>query len=524
MEYVLSAQLTDLLGDTPGPMDLSRLPCTDLDAARFIKTHYDDSVLYIPTARDHGDWYVWDGTIWAQSEHPQDEPLVDHYADALRDVVAEIRRTAPDGALDSKHSPWRLALDPVESYAIRLRSTAGQSALRTKLTSLMARPRDHFDRDQRWIVWADGKVTDTSDPGGTLLPPSPDRAVSRKMGVEMGEGHAVEWSRSLDDRGIPAEQQAYLQMAAGAAVLGQGKTKNLPTLVGTTNTGKSSYIETLRSAFGGYSANLPPGAIVAKTSTNFDQHAARGARFIYLEEPYEARTDDSFLKELTGGGNVISTQQKHRDAVSWTPQGVLHIAANHIPKINTQDVAIVDRMNIVRFDHQFAPGDGTYRADMAAWLIETEGPQIAAWIMEGARMYLEQSGGGRIPVPQSIRDNGSRNVVEGSPALSWLEDQIRDGRYVDTRTVPDTIAPSRYVKADKLTYGAFREWCFDQGIRDTPTSAEWRKTINAQMNVPPAQADARPQGYARLWHIAPVADVPSLAIAPNGAKNAPRCI
>lgn len=505
-------------GQDLSPATLYSLPMSDLASARFITECVSEDTLYVPTGLSRGEWYVWDGTIWAlDNTGLMSHRLADAYADALNAVVLSVRLALPADVREDKESGWPKALGQVQKYAADLENEKNQSGLRKKLTYMLQKPADFFDHDQQWIVFEDGQVLDTNNLKGGLLPPSPTRAVNRKMGTTLGEGTAENWLKSLKDREIPADQQRYLQVAAGAAMLGRGDAKNIVTLVGVSNTGKSSYIETLITAFGGYASKLPAGAIVAKTSTNFEQHKARGARFIYLEEPYEARTDDSFLKDLSGGGGLVSTQQKGRDVVEWRPQGVLHIGANHVPHINTQDDAIVKRMNIVGFNRKFTPADGVFHKDIHLWLVEQEGPQIARWIYEGA---LEYDRLGYLPVPASMTESARENVAEASPALLWLKDQFETKRLVDCRTVEETVMPTKMAPADKSLYDSFRAWCFDEGVIKVPMKKTWQKEINYYMDQPHDQKEKRPGGYARLWNVASPNDIEALKLSNVMSINA----
>lgn len=490
--------------------DYRKVPTTDLAIARYVSGIFKEDIVYIPSSASRGDFFIWDGTVWVKETNGLVASLlVDAYSDALGALVSNAHAVIPAETLDDKESPLGKLVKAVAKTAHELQNDKTASGARRRLTNMFQKPMTHFDQDQAWIVFEDGQVLDTSDLRAGLLPPDPARAVNRKMAVTLGNGRPEKFLKSLEDRGIPADQQRYLQVAAGAALLGRGDAKNIVTLVGASGTGKSTYVETLLGVFGSYGAKLPASAIVAKTSTNFDQHRARGARFLYLEEPIEARTDDSFLKDLAGGGGLVSTQQKGRDVVDWKPQCVLHIAANHIPKINTQDDAIVKRMNIVPFDRQFEVNDGVFQKNIHAWLVEKEGPQIARWIVEGAAEYERL---GFIPVAQSMKDNAARNVADASVAVTWLMEQFEDGRLVDCRESTQALPHSKMTASTKELYNKFTQWCFDEGYtgKAVPPKRRWQSDINYYMGEPKMMQGKRTGGFARLWSVANIEDVSNL--------------
>ncbi len=236
-----------------------------------------------------------------------------------------------------------------------------------------------------------------------------------------------------------------------------------------------------------------------------EQHKARGARFLYLEEPYEARTDDSFLKNLAGGGGEVATQRKNRDVVEWIPQCVLWIGANHVPKINTQDDAIVKRMNIVGFNRVFSTDGGIFRKDIESYLIAEEGPQIARWILDGA---IEYDRLGFIPVPPSIKENAASNVTKASVSLRWLEEKFELKELVNVKG--QKVAHRNMVAQSKELYNAFKIWCIDVGEKE-PSKDQWASEINRFQGQPVTQDEKRPGGSMRLWAV----------MAPDAMKSLP---
>lgn len=476
---------------------LEDIPNNDLDGGLFLQRLFGATFTYIPTSSTKGDWYFWNGAI-----HEKDDlGLIDDYlaiglANYLRDYSRDLAKDAAK-LPEEKQKEVTAGIKAVAAYARLIRGANPLKAFKSRVRLSFTKPADFFDNDSRWAVLANGEVQDLEHLDQDPLPADSSRPVSRALGVSYipDAGYPSKWVASLDQWVPDKEVQKYLQVAAGAALMGKGDAKNIVALVGVSNTGKSTYINILKEVFGGYAGALPATAIVQKYggASNFEQSKARGKRFLYLSEPQKQRTDDSFLKNLSGGGETISTAEKGKDAVEWNAQCVLHIASNHVPEFDTQDNAIVERMNLVGFDHVF-PRDKSGSADtFAKDIVAEEGSAIFLWIIGGASIYKEL---GYIPVPEAIREKSKGNVVEASAPLRWFKEVIADGHYHRVPGVP----MNKYEKPVDL-YPKFREWCFNSGEKTTVSQKTWLAELERFNEMPADKKDKRPEGYARVYGV-----------------------
>lgn len=490
---------------------LMDIPTTDLDAANFLHEVYRSKFTYIPTTANKGEWYFWNDAVHEKHELNQiDDYLATGLADYLLDIAKHLLKQARLNLSDGDRDKANDLIKGLYSYAKQIRSTGGIQALKVRIKFKFTKPAEYFDNDSQWAVLADGMVLDLHDLDGDLLKPDSKRPVSRSLGVIYDEamGFPVDWVESLDKWVPDKEVQLYLQVAAGAALLGKGDAKNIVALVGVSNTGKSTYINILKKVFGGYAGSLPATAIVQKYggNTNFEQSKARGKRFLYLSEPQKQRTDDAFLKNLSGGGETISTANKGQDTVEWYAQCVLHIASNHIPDFDTQDNAIVDRMNLVGFDHVFVTRGQGSADKFAEDMVEKEGSAILAWIIEGAAIYREE---GFIPVPDAIKNKSKDNIVEASAPLRWLHEVIEEGYYYLVPGAPGTS----FAKPVEL-YEQFSKWCFTTGEK-TVKQKTWLAEIERFNAMPASKKGTRPGGFARVYGVVPASAYGALSEGQN---------
>lgn len=478
------------------------LPQTDLDSAQTLSEIFEHTLTYIPTSTKSGEWFVWNGVVHEKNaKNLIDDYLATAYANTIRDIAGYMAGEASASTMSTEDKEAvSKASSGIHRYAKTIRSAGGLNNLKARIRIAFQQEPDYFDHDQQWAVMSDGRVIDLDNIDAEPLAPCPTRPVSRHLGVSqtgswpMIDALPVKWTQALAQWTPDPEVQDYLRIAAGAALLGRGDAKNIVTLVGISNTGKSTYLNVLKKVFGSYAGALPATAIVQKYggATNFEQHKARGKRFLYLSEPQNSRTDDAFLKNLSGGGDTIPTSEKGKDAVEWQAQCVLHIAANHVPKIDTKDNAIVERLDIIGFDHVFAPSD--YKGNLVEDLINEEGSEILFWILDGAREYLRDHVG-KIPVPASVKKRSQTNVVESSAPLMWLQEMVDSGELII-----DTTAYMKDMIEPKEGYSLFSRWCFENGEK-APTQKQWLQQIEAFNRMPADRKGKRSNGKARVWGV-----------------------
>lgn len=471
------------------------LPSTDMDAGDLLHRVFEHRYTFIPTHKGGGEWYYWNGSIHvADEDNLLDEWMTTGLANAMKDFITTFRDKLPGaGYSKDRIKGIETYLAPAVKYARDIRNERNHANLRKRIRTTFQRKPDYFDHDQQWAVMANGQVLDLENLDGDLLPPDMTRPVAKSLGVscEAETRFPSMWMNALSawvpEKGV----QEYLQVSAGAALLGRGDAKNIVTLVGISHTGKSTYINVLRKIFGGYAGELPATAIAQKYggASNFEQHKARGKRFLALSEPQNTKVDDAYLKSLAGGGEPVPTAKKGENSVEWYAQCVLHIAANHVPKIDTRDDAIVGRINIIGFDHVFAPDSEERVKDLEDQLIAQEGPAVFMWILEGARRYLEL---GYIPVPESVRVRGNSNVVEASAPLRWLLERVEDGKYS-----LNCAAPMVEMVTPKAAYDDFRDWCIAYGEKD-PSHKVWLGEIERYNSMPAHRKGKRSAGSARV--------------------------
>lgn len=491
--------------------DPTDMPTNDLEALDWINKAVDRRLIYVAEVDDKkGTWYYWDGTRYAPTKEDVSASHAKDLAACFKEVIRVTRRDNPD---IGKDDPIAKTLEGLTSNYRYFSSATGMRNLDFVLRRNPADPAV-FENDSDFIVMDNGQVLNTSDLYAQALPPSRERLVSRKLGVSLDgqEDIPVQFLAALAEWGISPEEIRYLQQSAGCAILGKGGAKNIPTLLGISNTAKSAYISIMTKVFGGYAGKLAQGALLDR-GVNFEQHTARGKRFVYVEEPKTTgKMDDAFLKAYANGfeHSEQETQRKGRDLETWPVQGVIHIVTNKMPKMDFQDDAIVGRIDVVEFTKVYPPtAPGTDR-EFADKIFAAEGPAILRWILQGAQDYIDR--GKIIYKPESISNRALSNVSDSSVTLQWLTSRFESGEWA-----PDTTAPhSTMVQATTHLYTIdFNVWCSENGIqqRDVPTRKVWLEEMSRYMKEPANMVGKRPQGTRRIWGVVKVQN--------SNTKNAP---
>lgn len=462
------------------------LPTNDFDAAVLMYEAFENRVHY----NGSSGWYEWNGKV-----HELDRTdtlgigLVGRFIRAMESVYDTLRDQIEGwGDSEAVEKGVKDAL-PVKQYIDKVKSHGGTRGLAEYMKSIFRVNNNFFDGDSQWIVMSDGGVIDVARTLAfeelVIMDPDPARPVTRTLGVTVDEDTSdvpVEFLRLLRATVSNDEEVKYLQVAAGAAIMGTGKAKNIPHLVGPPHTFKSVYLNVLDEVFGTYSGTLPATALVARYGggTNFAQSRARGVRFLWLSEPQTTRTDDAFLKNLSGGGEPINTEEKGKDSVAWKAQCVLHIAANHVLRFDSRDSAIVSRMNIVEFHNQVKEKD--INPMLAFELVEREGEEIFMWALRGAMEYSKR---GSIEVPASVTARAESHVVKSSQPMRWLEEALDSGEYV-----LDVVPAVRSVKV-KDAFAAFRMWCMDNMEDLKMNQATWLGEVHRFLKTPPEKVNMK---------------------------------
>lgn len=238
----------------------------------------------------------------------------------------------------------------------------------------------------------------------------------------------------------------WIQKAVGYTVTGITSEKVAFLLWGVTDTGKSTFLATLRDLFANYSALLQIETLMSKNTdnnTSADLADLRGTRLVITSETEEGhRLREALLKRITQGMGEIKTARKYENPITFLETHKLWMDCNHRPVIRGNDDAIWNRIMPIPCEHQVSAAEKDTNLKEKL-LIEKEA--IASWAVEGAVRFCRE-GLGRPEILLRVRDE-------------WRNDMDTIGQFIDECCLKEADAR---VEASAL-YEVFREWAKKQG-------------------------------------------------------------
>ncbi|NBQ40854.1 MAG: hypothetical protein EBU34_14045, partial [Alphaproteobacteria bacterium] len=211
----------------------------------------------------------------------------------------------------------------------------------------------------------------------------------------------------------------FIQRLIGCAVTGRAPRENiLPIFFGGGGNGKSVFLSTVREVLGDAIAyGADPGFLMESRASQHQTSLASifGKRLILaVEPPKSSRLNTALVKSLSGG-DQITCRRMREDEWTFTPECLIVLCTNELPKISETSEGIWRRVRLVEFLAKFDDANKDPRLQEKL-LGEREG--ILSWIIEGAKDYLNHGLTAPARVMQATqRYRDSEDVVQG-----WLDE------------------------------------------------------------------------------------------------------
>lgn len=275
------------------------------------------------------------------------------------------------------------------------------------------------------------------------------------------------WEAYLATNQPNEETRRYLQKLAGYAISGDGDQKLIAFMYSRMgDTGKSIFLKVIERVLGStYSATLAEGALSKRRfdtgGRDPDRDAIRGKRFVVSSElaPNEP-LDERFVKQLTGGDGVSTRGNYSKEGnTRWQPECLVLVATNHLSRINAEDEAIWNRIQVVPWSVAFPKGHPDRDEKLADKILgdggfpgEQEG--VLAWIVEGLRLYREE---GLFP-PEEVRDASMGYRTDADIVQRWILHAVSEGD-IEVGEHSEEKDGERYVAQVTPLHRMFEAWC-----------------------------------------------------------------
>jgi putative DNA primase/helicase len=262
-----------------------------------------------------------------------------------------------------------------------------------------------------------------------------------------------------------AEYTRYMQKAAGYTLTGDISEQVLFFAHGPGNTGKSTFINTLRDMMGDYGAHTPTETLLAKQNDNAipaDLARLAGARMVSaIEANFNRRLDEARIKGMTGGEPITARFMRH-NFFQYAPNFKLWLGANDLPRVRSTDTAFWRRVRVLPFVHEVPPSE---RDREFPKKLKAEWPGILAWAVRGCLKWQAEG----LAEPASVR----------RATAQWQKQVDHIKIFADEML---TFAPGESTQA-KPMYEAYKRWCRQNGEQHLSVS-DFKQGLSEGVSLP----------------------------------------
>lgn len=436
------------------------------NAERFVARHGRDVRYCKPWKK----WLVWDGRRWTVDERGE---VGRRAKETIRSIYAEASTVEGEGDEDKKRRK------DIAAWALR-----SESGNRTR--ELLERARD----DERIVVtpgdldadpWLFNVMNGTIDlRTGDLLAHDPAQLITRLAPVEYDPVACSDvWEDMVDKvTGGDAEYAQFLQRAVGYSLTSSITEKAIFLLLGSKDTGKSTFVEALAAAWGDYGAAMDWSTLSEQTREDGkaprpDLVRLRGRRLVTAAEGRRgSRLDAALIKRLTGGDTVLA-RGLNEDPVEFVPIFKLWLSTNHPPELDVDDEAVWRRVFRLEFKHTFAPWRGRPQDEPKVLLKEDPAHRsaILAWAVQGCLSWQRHG-----LQPPAV-------VTKDTEAYRDDVDHLRD--YLEARCLMEPGNENIKTPREEV-YQNYLDWAYIHKVRkaDVMSDKEFSRRLKDRYAIP----------------------------------------
>jgi putative DNA primase/helicase len=330
---------------------------------------------------DNHVWLQWVDTHWARRQTPE---LLDKTRMFMVEFTGMLRKIELISNAEAVKFQSQKAISAIERIARSLPSFLVRA-------SIFDADPDALGTKAGTIDLRTGEIR-AADPGDhitiltTVVPAPPGTPCPR-------------WQDFLDEvTNGNRDLQRTLQQWAGISASGNTRDQRILFLYGPGRNGKGVFLRTIGGLLGEHAVNAPRDLFMAGPQ----QHPTAlvdvvAARMVMASEiPEGATWDAALIKDITGG-DPIPVRRMRQDFYLIAPRCTVSISGNAKPELKTVDEAVRGRFLVGTFPNVI-PAERRI-PDFEKVLIESEGPAILRWVIDGA---VDRERSGRLHVAKVI--------------------------------------------------------------------------------------------------------------------------
>lgn len=455
-------------GDAPKadgtPEDPDKYDMTDDGNADHLVAQFGDRLIWVP---GYGTWMYWNSERWIRDE----DGLARRCWRVIRDrqknfALSLLNKATEVGDMAGTDSPeYKKAMAKAvewQKFARRSGSNVGangalEAAQANEGISVAA---EIMDRDERLLGVENGVLYLNAHGAAEFREARREDFVTVNTGVKYMDPDQLSkaggdiaigrelWNNYLD-RFIPnLELRTFVQRALGYCLLGTNEQRLAIFLYGGTSTGKSTMLNAVLSALGGYSETVDLAIFKEKASgLNPALAQAMPRRVITSSEAGQNNHMHADLfKRMTGNDRLSAELKGVNVIVTRVPAFTPVIATNSPPTIQGADAALHKRLLVIPFNESVdeAHDEKSAAADLGKYGKEV----VLSWLVDGWEMYATK-GLNRNTWPAVVTGETKQFSSGLSHIGEFIEERLERGEH---------ISDSESVAASDV-YDAFVLWC-----------------------------------------------------------------
>jgi len=177
--------------------------------------------------------------------------------------------------------------------------------------------------------------------------------------------------------------QDYVQRMCGYLLTGYVSEQVLFLLLGAGNNGKSMFAMVLQTLLDEYAVTVPFDTLMAQSyDSQLTPHLNRlpGIRLAVISETKVGKAWDSGIVKAATGGDMMTTNPKHKEAYQFKATHKFMVLSNHKPRVNDNSLGFWRRMHIIPFDRVIEKPE-PFEEVLQKFM--KEAPGILNWCIEG---------------------------------------------------------------------------------------------------------------------------------------------
>jgi P4 family phage/plasmid primase-like protien len=359
---------------------------TDSGQAEWFLAETGDRHLHIPGVG----FLRWDGKVWATATDDQvHADIQSFYRVQLGKALRALAKAQDDETLIArcKFLRGRRNVSGIQGTF---------KALRWEATPDVDNPAAMLDRDHHLLNTPDGVVdlrTGVVGPHDRGLHMTRITRGNYRPGVRSEDWETVSTC-------LPAEVWEYLQLRAGASIVGNSAPDSMLFLYGARGrNGKSTIVDDgIFPALGGYAhmagAGILKGGTAAEAATP-EKADLMGKRFVFIEEfEDDTRVSGNEVKRLVGTATVTA-RRLYKDVVTFDATHTIFVTTNTLPAIAETTDAAWRRLMMIKFENEFVQNPVRENQRKASVGLrerlhrgaDGQHDAVVTWLVEGALRY-----------------------------------------------------------------------------------------------------------------------------------------